>query len=85
MSISVQLAGAVLILGAFVLAQAGRMPFGSAGHLWLNFVGSSLLVIDAVAGGQWGFLLLEGAWGLYALLGLVSWARGRPVTGQEVA
>ncbi|MDI3390068.1 hypothetical protein QIS99_28325 [Streptomyces sp. B-S-A8] len=80
---SLQLVGALLILASFVLAQAGRLAFGSARYLWLNFIGSSLLAIDAVAGEQWGFALLEGAWALYSLLGLVDWARGRPVSGNE--
>ncbi|WP_327356205.1 CBU_0592 family membrane protein [Streptomyces sp. NBC_01304] len=85
MAMSIQLIGAALILVSFVLAQSGRVAFGSAGHLWLNFIGSSLLTIEAAAGEQWGFLLLEGAWALYSLLGLVDWARGRPVSGQEAA
>jgi hypothetical protein len=84
-SMSLQLVGAMLILAAFVLAQSGRLVYGSARYLWLNFIGSSLLAIDAVAEEQWGFALLEGAWGLYSLLGLVDWARGRPVSGQETA
>ncbi|MFC7308626.1 hypothetical protein ACFQVC_30960 [Streptomyces monticola] len=82
---SLQLVGAVMILAAFVLAQSGRVAFGSARYLWPNFIGSSLLVIDATAGNQWGFALLEGAWALYSLLGLVDWARGRPASGQEAA
>lgn len=84
-SMSLQLLGALLILVAFVLAQTRRIAFGSARYLWLNFIGSSFLAIDAVAEEQWGFALLEGAWGLYSLLGLVDWARGRPVSGQEAA
>lgn len=85
MSMSLQLVGALLILASFVLAQTGRLAFGSARYLWLNFIGSSLLAIDAVAEEQWGFALLEGAWGLYSLLGLVDWARGRPMSGSEPA
>jgi hypothetical protein len=58
----IQMAGALLVLAGFALAQAGRIDAASRGYLVLNLVGSSVLAVEAYLGAQWGFLLLEAAW-----------------------
>ena len=60
----VQIAGALAILAAYVLAQAGALDQGSRRYLVLNLAGSAVLAADAWFGAQWGFLLLEGVWAL---------------------
>jgi len=69
---AVELVGAVLILAAFAGAQAGRLGWRSAGYLLPNLLGSAALALDAMHGRQWGFLLLEGAWALVSLAGILS-------------
>jgi hypothetical protein len=60
----VQIVGALLVLVAFALAQAGRLRADAPAYLWLNLVGSAILAVLAALGPNWGFLLLEGAWAL---------------------
>jgi hypothetical protein len=43
-----------------------------------NLIGSATLAADAAATGQWGFLLLEGAWAVMSLAGLMRSFMGRP-------
>ena len=72
MSGLLQLAGALIILCAFVAVQSGRAQPSSRTTLAMNLVGSALLAVLALNGRQWGFLLLEGAW---AAVSAASFAR----------
>jgi hypothetical protein len=83
----VQILGSLLILVPFGLARLGRMSARSRPYLFVNLAGSAALAADAAAGSQWGFLLLEGAWAVVSLAGLIRglarprWSlggRGRP-------
>jgi len=67
----VQIAGSLLILVPFGLAQLGRLEASSRTSLLLNLAGSSALAGNAAAGSQWGFLLLEGAWAIVSAISLV--------------
>lgn len=73
----VQIAGALAILTAFVLAQVRVLDAGSLRYLVLNLAGSLILAVEAYAAAQWGFVLLEAVWALVSALGLVQWLRGR--------
>ena len=71
MGVAVQLGGALLVLAAFVLLQRGRVTTSSSGYLLLNLAGGVVLALSALVERQWGFLLLQTAWALVALAGLV--------------
>ncbi len=58
----IQIAGAVLILAGFILAQLQLLSHTSRWYLLLNLAGSALLTVIALLDGQWGFFLLEGTW-----------------------
>ena len=67
----IQVVGAALILTAYVAAQVERMDPQSRVYLSLNLVGSIILAVLAAIGAQWGFLLLETAWAIVSLWGLI--------------
>lgn len=73
----IQVAGALLILIAYIANQRGTMGPYERRYLWLNFVGSLILTGIAIHNGDLGFLLLEGVWTIVSLWGLVRIARGR--------
>ena len=70
----IQIAGALLILAAFIAAQLGRVDPRSPAYLVLNLAGSSVLTYDALHGQEWGFFILElvwavvSAWSLFAVM-----------------
>ncbi|MBB2748495.1 UNVERIFIED_ORG: hypothetical protein FHR35_008388 [Microbispora rosea subsp. rosea] len=72
-----QIAGAVLILGAFLLSQMNVLDNRSKIYLALNLVGSAVLAWLAYADDDWGFLLLEGVWAIVSAVGLVQSLRPR--------
>ena len=69
MGYTVQIAGAVLILVGFVLAQVGVLSNQSRTYLALNLAGAVVLTADAWVGRQWGFVLLEGVWAIVSAWG----------------
>jgi hypothetical protein len=71
----VQILGAVVILAAYALAQAGVLSPRSIVYLVLNLAGSAVLAALAWYERQWGFLLLEAAWALVSAWSL--WRRVR--------
>lgn len=81
MSQTVQIIGSLLVLAAFLAAQVGWLNPRSTSYLVLNIVGSGALAADAVVERQWGFLLLESAWAVVSVAGLVSVLRRKVVPG----
>jgi fluoride ion exporter CrcB/FEX len=63
--------GALGILVPFALFQTGRTTPHSAGYLVANLVGSVILTVLAVVESQWGFVILQGVWALFAIRGLL--------------
>lgn len=63
--------GAVLVLGAYAALQRGWLTASRRLFSALNFVGAGLLTWVAVVDGRLGFILLEGAWAVMSLPGLL--------------
>ncbi len=73
---AVQVAGALLILAAFVAAQRGTLSPQSLPYLALNLAGSAILTVVAAVNWDLGFLLLEAVWALVSGWGLIALMRG---------
>lgn len=61
------LAGALLILSAYVLNQRGVIGPWHRMYSGMNLVGSLLLLWIAIVDQRWGFILLESAWALASI------------------
>lgn len=71
----VQVVGALMILAAYMAAQAGRWSTDNALYLWLNLVGSAILAVLAVISHNWGFVLLETVWAIVSARSLLTGKR----------
>ena len=67
----VSLFGAVIILATYAARAFRYIPSNGTLDLVLNFIGGAMLCWVAVATRQLGFILLEGAWALISLVGLL--------------
>lgn len=72
----VQIAGALLVLTCFLLAQVDRVNTVGYRYLLTNLVGSGAMTVTAVIAGEWGFVFLEGTWALVSAWGLAQRLRG---------
>ena len=71
--------GVAILLAAFLLNLAGRLPAASPPYLALNLVGAALAAWSAWMISFLPFVLLEGTWALVAAVGLArSLARTAP-------
>jgi hypothetical protein len=67
----ISIAGAIMILGAYLAFQRGWLERGHRSYHALNLIGSGLLTVVAVADGRIGFILLEGVWALISIPGTI--------------
>ena len=70
------LIGVTLILAGYAAATAGRLHPKGAPSLALNFVGASLILLSLTRQFNLSAAIVEGAWALIALIGLVRIALG---------
>jgi hypothetical protein len=66
----VSIVGAILILAAFAAQQARRLEAETKTYQILNLIGGFCLCVTAVAGRQYGFILLEGSWTVISACGV---------------
>jgi hypothetical protein len=67
----VSIAGAILILAAYVGNQLAVLDRRDRLYNLLNLLGAMTLAVIALRAGQWGFMLLEGVWMLLSVPPLV--------------
>ena len=72
--------GALAILGAFAAITLDKLDSSSLLYQTLNLIGAGLLFIVAVAEVQYGFILLESAWALVSVWGIIKIIREKKVT-----
>ena len=68
---AISLVGAVLVLSGYVALQRGWLTGEDRLFNLLNFAGAGLLTWVAVIDGRVGFIILEGAWALLSLPGVI--------------
>ena len=76
----IEIAGALMVLGAFALAQFRGLDRHGYPYLLLNLVGAAILTMLAAIHQQWGFLLLQAVWTIVAAWGLVGLIRRERAT-----
>ncbi|WP_433520613.1 CBU_0592 family membrane protein [Nocardia pseudovaccinii] len=83
MNQALQIAGALLLLGAFIAAQVGATRDTSFRYLVANTTGSAVLAALAFRDGGWGFFLLEGTWSAVSLVSLYRVSHGTQGGGRR--
>jgi hypothetical protein len=65
------IAAALTILGAYAGLQLGYLDNQRPLFILINLIGAIVLAVIAFRASQWGFVILEGTWGLISLWPLV--------------
>jgi len=73
----ISLAGAAMVLLAYLGYQRGWMSREQRAYNLLNFVGSAILAWIAIVDRRWGFIALEVIWALLSLPPLLKAPRSR--------
>jgi hypothetical protein len=68
---AVSIVGALAILGAFAANQLGWVRPSQLSYAVANLVGAGILTVVAVVDRQVGFVVLQGAWTLVSIIGIV--------------
>ena len=63
-------AGTVLIVIAYYLVSANKIPVTDKNYQWLNLVGSVLLGVNVLSRQAWPAFALEVVWGVIAIMAL---------------
>ena len=71
-------AGAIVLLVAYALLTAGRLPHGRAIYQWMNLAGAAGLMVNAAYHGSWPPVAVNVAWGAIAISSLLRRFARRP-------
>jgi len=66
----ISIVGAILVLAAFAAQQFKRIDAETKTYQILNLIGGFCLTMTAIAGRQYGFILLEGSWTVVSVWGV---------------
>jgi hypothetical protein len=77
--------GALLVLGAYLALQRGWLTLHQRVYHVMNFVGAGLLAWIAASERQVGLTLVEAAWALLSVPGIVSRKGAKGAKGAEGA
>jgi drug/metabolite transporter (DMT)-like permease len=70
--------GAALVLAGYLALQRGWLAREDRLYNALNFFGAAFLTWVAVEDRRWGFIVLEGAWALLSLPGMLRRSMPQP-------
>ena len=76
----ISVVGALMVLAAYAAYQRGRLGRDDVLYNLLNVVGPALLTWVAVVDRRWGFILVEGAWALLSVPGMLRRPEPRAAT-----
>ena len=69
---AISILGALAVLAAFAANQFGWIKPSQLSYALANFAGSGILTAVAIIDWQIGLVLLQGAWALVSLVGIVT-------------
>ena len=68
-------AGVFILLFAFLLTITKQLSTNHIAYILMNFIGAGIACLASVLLNYWPFILLEGAWALVSLMGLINYLR----------
>ncbi|MCO5949931.1 CBU_0592 family membrane protein [Mucilaginibacter flavidus] len=71
--------GVIILLVAFLLNLYKKLPSQSKTYSLMNFIGAGICCFSSYLIKFYPFVLLEGVWGLFALLSLLGVPRGTSI------